>query len=75
MKMLLRKIPSGLFFQGPDRWTTNPAEARDFKMIDRALHFIEQWRLQEVELVFAFDDQSKVTRVPPERMKLKYAEE
>lgn len=75
MRTLLRKVPSGLFFQGPDKWTSDPAEALDFRMIDRALRFIEQWHLQEVELVFAFNDRPQVTRVPAERMALKYSEE
>jgi len=75
MKTLLRKISDGLYFQGPDRWTTNPAEAFNFKSIDRALHFIQTWKLQEVELAFAFNGQPSVKRVAPEQVALQYSEE
>lgn len=75
MKTLLRKISSGLYFQGPDRWTGNPAEAFNFKSIDRALSFIRTWHLQEVELAFAFRDAPEVKRVPPERIEVKFYEE
>jgi hypothetical protein len=74
MKTLLRKIPSGLYFQGPDRWTTNPTEGFNFKSIDRALDFIERWGLQDVELAFAFSRPNTVTRIPLERMAARYSE-
>jgi hypothetical protein len=74
MKTLLRKVSSGLYFQGPDRWTSNPAEAKNFKMIDRALDFVRKWNLKDVELAFAFDGLKKVTRVPPEKVQLHYME-
>ena len=73
MRTLLRKISSGLYFQGPDKWTSNPAEARDFKMIDRALDFVETWQLKDVELAFAFKDSQYIT-VPVERIGLHFSE-
>jgi len=75
MRTLLRKRSSGLYFQGPDRWTSDPAEALNFKSIDRALNFIQTWRLQEVELAFAFNDRREIKGVPPERVALKYCQE
>ncbi len=75
MRTLLRKISSGLYFQGPDRWTVDPAEAFNFKSIDRALSFIRTWHLEEVELAFAFRDGPEIKRVPPERIEVKYCEE
>jgi hypothetical protein len=74
MRTLLRKVSNGLYFQGPDRWTGNPAEAFNFKSIDRALSFIRTWRLQEVELAFAFTDQLETKRVPPDRLGTEYCE-
>jgi hypothetical protein len=74
MRTLLRKISNGLYFQGPDRWTGDPTEAFNFKSIDRALEFIRTWRLQEVELAFAFRDQPETKRVPPERIEVGYCE-
>ena len=74
MKTLLRKTSTGLYFGGPDRWTSDPATAYNFKMIDRALQFVEQWSLQDMELAFAFDDFEDVTHVPLEKMELRYSE-
>ena len=75
MRTLLRKIPSGLFFQGPDRWTGNPAEAFNFKSIDRALAFVEKWNLREVELAFGFKGSHSVTKVPLEKIAVGYSED
>lgn len=74
MKTLLRRVSTGLYFQGPDRWTSNPAEAHNFKMIDRALEFIRTWHLNDMELAFAFEDPEDVTRVPIDKMELRYSE-
>ena len=75
MRTLLRQIPTGLYFQGPDKWTGNPSEALNFKSIDRALKFIETWALKEVELAFAFADQNHITRVPLDRIATPYAQD
>ena len=74
MRTLLRNKMTGLYFQGPDRWTTDPASARDFKMIDRAIHFVEAWRLKDMELAFAFRGFDQVRGVPLERLALRYSE-
>lgn len=74
MRTLLRNMSTGLYFQGPDRWTTDPGEAHNFKAIDRALNFVQQWRLRDMELAFAFADEGEVTRVPIDKMELKYSE-
>jgi len=74
MRTLLRNTTTGLYFQGPDKWTGDPAEALDFKMIDRAVNFIETWRLRDMELAFAFRDYHRVTGVPLAKIALKYSE-
>ena len=74
MRTVLRKIQSGLFFRGPDQWTTNPTEALDFKMIDRAIQFVEKWNLRDVEVAFCFKDSHCVTGLPRERMAVEYSE-
>ena len=74
MRTLLRKIPSGLYFQGPDRWTSDPMKALNFKSIDRALRFIETWSLKDVELAFGFHGTNLVTTPPPGKIALDYAE-
>jgi hypothetical protein len=74
MRTLLRNTATGLYFQGPDKWTSDPAQARDFKMIDRAIEFIETWSLRDMELAFAFRNYSDVTGVPIEKMALKFSQ-
>ena len=74
MRTLLRKVSTGLYFQGPDQWTSNPAKAHNFKLIDRALEFVERWQLEDMEIAFAFDDLNDVTRVPLDKIQLRYAE-
>ncbi len=76
MRTLLRNTATGLFFQGPDQWTSDPTRALDFKMIDRALNFIETWSLRDMELAFAFRDENNqhVTAVPLERIALGYSQ-
>ncbi|MGO8930164.1 MAG: hypothetical protein ACLQU3_25115 [Limisphaerales bacterium] len=74
MRTLLRNTATGLYFEGPDKWTSDPAQALDFKMIDRALEFIDTWRLQDMELAFAFRGARHVTAVPAEKVALRYSE-
>ena len=75
MRTLLRKTSTGLFFQGPDKWTDNPADAFNFKSIDRALSFIRTWNLPEMEIAFSFQGHAAVKRVPLERIALNYAQD
>ena len=75
MRTVLRKIHTGLYFQGPDQWTNDPVKALDFKLIDRALAFLEKWKLQDVEVAFCFKDRHCITGVPRERMALSFTEE
>jgi hypothetical protein len=74
MRTLLRNRITGLYFQGPDQWTSDPVAALDFKMIDRAVEFIENFRLRDMELAFAFRDYEQVTGVPVEKIAVKYSE-
>jgi hypothetical protein len=74
MRTLLRRIATGLYFQGPDKWTGNPAEALNFKSIDRALDFVRTWSLKDVELAFTFNDQRSVTAVPLDKTGSNYSQ-
>ena len=74
MRTLLRNTATGLYFQGPDKWTSNPADAHDFKMIDRALKFIQTWRLRDMELAFGFRNSRPVTGVPLAKIALRFSE-
>ena len=74
MKTLLRQVATGLYYEGPDQWTNNPARAHNFKMIDRALQFVERWKLKDVEIAFAFAKSDQVKRVPLDKISLNYIE-
>ena len=74
MRTLLRKISTGLYFKGPDQWTTDPTQAHNFKMIDHAIRFVQHWQLQDMELAFAFEDR-RVRRVPIDKIATPYMED
>lgn len=61
MRTLLKHTRTGLYFQGPDKWTDDPDFGYDFKFTGRALQYVATWDLTEVELAFFFDDARLVT--------------
>jgi hypothetical protein len=73
MRILLRNIATGLYFQGPDKWTDKPDGAVDFKFVDRALDYIARWEMTDMEMVFAFDDPPQVTAVSLAKVATRYA--
>ena len=75
MRTLLRKVSTGRYFQGPGKWTPDPLEAKNFKSIDRALDFIADWKLKDVELAFAFGNSVDVTGVAIEKVVLQLSED
>jgi hypothetical protein len=72
MKTLLRHTRTGLYFQGPDKWTSNPQSAYDFRFVDRALQYVEIWELKQVELAFSFEDPHSVTMVSCDKTALHF---
>ncbi len=60
-------MPSGLYIQGPDKWTSSIDKAKDFKKVSRALKFVQTSGLEEMEVAFAFDNPA-VTTVPVEKI-------
>lgn len=56
MRILLRHTGTGLFFESEDKWTTEPEAARDFGSSGRAIVFVTEWGLGDVEILMAFDD-------------------
>jgi hypothetical protein len=75
MRTLLRRVSSGLYFQGADQWTADPELARNFRSIDRALEFVRTWRLRGVELAFAFQDSNNITTASVEQTAVKFSED
>jgi hypothetical protein len=75
MKTLLRQVSTGLFFGGPSCWCRDANAGRNFKSIDRALSFIRDFHLQDVEIVFAFNDSAEVKPAPLEKVAVGFTEE
>jgi hypothetical protein len=73
MRTLLRRVSSGLYFQGADQWTDDPEQARNFKSIDHALEFIRKWKLRGIELAFNFHNSPGVRTVSVKDTSLKYS--
>ncbi|SPE60756.1 hypothetical protein SBV1_480039 [Verrucomicrobia bacterium] len=63
MKILLRDILTGRYFQGPDSWSDDPERALDFQFTERALKCVGIWRLDQVELAFTSDGPEHITAV------------
>ena len=66
MRMLLRDKATHLYFQGPDKWTKDPARAFDFRFIQRAIQYCDTWGLKGMELAFAYELPPQVIIVPLE---------
>jgi hypothetical protein len=64
MKTLLQDVRSGVYFQGLENWTPQAEEAFDFKNTERAIRFVRDAGLKDVELVFAFPDPRYNIHVP-----------
>jgi len=56
MKILLRDTQTGLFYAGPNEWTTGQEAAQDFKTPDVALDLVDESQLNAMEIVVHFDD-------------------
>jgi hypothetical protein len=73
MRTLLRHTETGLYFQGPEKWTSSPEIAYDFRFIERAREFVRVWELEDVEVAFAFDDMQFISTLPLEVMAINSA--
>ena len=54
MRVLIQSTTTFLFLMDRDTVTQNPDEARDFKHTSKALRFIRQQRLPNVQIVLKF---------------------
>ena len=66
MKTLLRNVPTGLYVQSADQWTSRQEEARDFKTMSQAIRFVESAGLRKMELAFVSPNLCRCTHVPLE---------
>jgi hypothetical protein len=73
MRTLLRHTGTGLYFQGPEKWTASLDFAYDFRFLERARQFVRSWELEDVEIAFAFEDPQSVSTLPMEGIGLEHA--
>jgi hypothetical protein len=69
MKTLLRNVPTGLYVQSAQDWTSNPDEAFDFRTMSQAIRFVEHAELRQMELAFVSDHLCRLTEVPLELLR------
>jgi hypothetical protein len=70
MKILLRHTETGLYLQGPEKWTPSLQVAYDFRFIERAQQFIQIWELENVEIAFAFEDADSISALSHQKIEL-----
>lgn len=63
MRTLLRRIPTGEYYQTLNQWTRNAADAYDFRAVELALQFVQLTRLGQTEVVLGSGD-GQVTAIP-----------
>lgn len=73
MRTLLRHTETGLYFQGPEKWTSNPDAGYDFRFIERARQFVLIWELENVEVAFVFEDPQSISTLALGQVELKHA--
>ena len=73
MRTLLQHKGTGLYFYGPEKWTSELDLACDFHFVERAQEFVRVWELENVEVVFSFDDTQVFLVVPLGSAELKAA--
>ena len=73
MRTLLRHTATGLYFQGPEKWTECLEIAYDFRFVERAREFVKVWELEDVEVVFAFEDTQSISTLSSDRVELSNA--
>jgi len=56
MKVLLRNIVTGHYYQGPSHWTPDPEAALDLKQTSKAVQLVFDSHLESVEVVLCYDD-------------------
>lgn len=69
MRTLLRNVPTGLYVQSAENWTSNPDEAFDFKTMSQAIRFVENAELRQMELAFVSAQLCRFTEVPLELLR------
>lgn len=63
MQIVLQDVKTSLYFKSPGVWTRDVAEALDFSSSQRALKFVRQHGLENVQVLVAFVEPAYVETV------------
>jgi hypothetical protein len=56
MRILLRQVRTGLLYAGPEKWTLDHSEARNFERPDAAMDAVTQSGLPGMEVLMHFEN-------------------
>ncbi len=73
VRILLRHTDTGMYLQGPDRWTEDPEEAHVFPFVSSALEYVETCNLDAVDVAFACGYPVMVMTLSVDKARLEYA--
>jgi hypothetical protein len=67
MKVFIRNTQTGLFYQGPSKWTPEQGAACDLRQVAQAVEQIFKAHLENVEILLSYDEPryDLVLAVPP----------
>ena len=71
MKILLQDKASGLYYQNPEHWVSEPGEACHFTRTTQALRLLDQRKLTGVQLVLTFENDGAFVPIPLEGQALR----
>ncbi len=64
MRVLLRDARTGLYFQEPENWTTETEKAQSFRHSAEAMNTARQKRVQQAEVILAFEESAYTVSLP-----------
>jgi hypothetical protein len=73
VKVLLRNTSNGWYYQGASKWTPRQEEALDLGQLSWAVEVVFQARLENVEILLAYEDPQHNLVLPIDRLQQKIA--
>ena len=64
MRVLLRDVRTGLYFQEPPGWTAETQKAQSFRHSAEAMNLARKHHLEEAEVVLSFEESSYAVALP-----------
>ena len=64
MRVLLRDVRTGLYFQEPENWTAEAGQAQGFRHSAEAMDWARQHGLEQAEVILAFEESAYSVALP-----------